>query len=99
LARIIVSENFGELKVVDKTKQTSIKADFVLDAVGKKCPMPILEVRDSIDELKVGQTVELIADDIGAKTDVPAFCRRAGHELVKTWEEKGALHFLIKKGK
>jgi tRNA 2-thiouridine synthesizing protein A len=99
LAHIITTEDSGELKVVDKTKQTSIKADSVLDAIGKKCPMPILDARDRIDELKVGQTVELIADDIGAKTDVPAFCRRGGHELVKTWEEKGALHFLIRKGK
>jgi tRNA 2-thiouridine synthesizing protein A len=85
--------------MADKNKQTTTKADFVLDAVGQKCPMPILNLRDKIDEAKIGQTIELAADDIGAKADVPAFCRRTGHELLGSWDENGTLHFLIKKNK
>jgi tRNA 2-thiouridine synthesizing protein A len=83
----------------EKTKQTAAKADFIVDALGQRCPMPIVNLRGQINETKIGQTVELVADDIGAKTDVPAFCKRAGQELVRTWDENGALHFLIKKTK
>jgi tRNA 2-thiouridine synthesizing protein A len=61
--------------------------------------MPILTLRDKLEEVKVGQTLELIGDDIGSKTDVPAFCKRAGHELLKTWNDRETLHFLIRKGK
>jgi tRNA 2-thiouridine synthesizing protein A len=61
--------------------------------------MPILTLRDKLEEVKVGQTLELIGDDIGSKTDVPAFCKRAGHELPKTWNDRETLHFLIRKGK
>ena len=83
----------------EKTKQSTTKTDFLVNALGQKCPMPILNLRDKIDEIKTGQTVELVADDVGAKADVPAFCKRTGHELLRTWDDKGALHFLIKKGK
>jgi tRNA 2-thiouridine synthesizing protein A len=85
--------------MVDKTKQTSTKADLVINALGQKCPIPILTLRDKLEEVKVGQTLELISDDIGSKTDVPAFCKRTGHELLKTWNGKETLHFLIRKGK
>jgi tRNA 2-thiouridine synthesizing protein A len=83
----------------EKTKQSTTKADFLLDALGQKCPMPILNLKDKLNEVRVGQTVELIADDVGAKADVPAFSRRTGHELLRTWDEKGVLRFLIRKSK
>ena len=77
----------------------SSKAGKVIDAVGKKCPMPILILRDALDDVKVGQVVELIGDDIGMKMDMPSFCKRTGHQITKTWEDNDALHFLVKKGK
>jgi tRNA 2-thiouridine synthesizing protein A len=83
----------------EKIKQFTPKADFLVNALGQKCPMPILNLRDQLDEAKIGQTVELIADDIGAKADVPAFCKRTGQELLRTWDEGRSLHFLIKKSK
>jgi tRNA 2-thiouridine synthesizing protein A len=85
--------------MVDKTKQVSSKADLVVDALGKRCPMPILDLRDSLEKIKIGQVVELLSDDAGSKADVPAFCKRTAHELQKTWEDKGAIHYLVKKAK
>ena len=85
--------------MVDKTKQISEKTNLIVDSLGKRCPMPILDLRDNLQTIKVGQVVELLSDDTGSKADVPAFCRRTGQELVKTWEDKGSFHFLIKKAK
>jgi tRNA 2-thiouridine synthesizing protein A len=85
--------------MVDKAKQSPDKADVVVDALGKRCPMPILDLRDNIEKAKAGQTLELISDDAGSKADVPAFCRRTGSELLKTWVENGTFHFLIRKKK
>jgi tRNA 2-thiouridine synthesizing protein A len=90
---------FGDKHMVVKTKQVTEKADLVVDSLGKRCPMPILDLRDSLDKIKVGQVVELLSDDAGSKTDVPAFCRRTGHQLQKAWEDNGAFHYLVKKGK
>jgi tRNA 2-thiouridine synthesizing protein A len=83
----------------EKSRAAATKADLVLNAVGERCPMPIINLRDNLKEAKVGQTIELIADDIGAKADVPAFCKRTGNELLGSWDDKGTLHFLIRKMK
>nr|MDO8134564.1 sulfurtransferase TusA family protein [Candidatus Njordarchaeum guaymaensis] len=85
--------------MVDKNPKTSTNAEKVIDTLGKRCPMPILILRDSLDGVEVGKVVELIGDDIGMKMDIPAFCKRTAHQLMKTWEDKGTFHFLVKKGK
>jgi tRNA 2-thiouridine synthesizing protein A len=69
----------------------------VLDAQGLMCPMPIVKLAKKIKEMKVGETLELIADDVGSKEDVPAWCKRTGNELLESREENGVFHYLIKK--
>ena len=68
-----------------------------LDARGLQCPMPIVELAKKMKELKEGEILELIADDVGAKEDVPAWCNRTGNELIEMTEENGVLTFKIKK--
>jgi tRNA 2-thiouridine synthesizing protein A len=55
-----------------------------LDCLGQKCPQPIMELARRIDEIDVGELVELRADDPAAGPDVAAWCRMRGHELVLT---------------
>jgi tRNA 2-thiouridine synthesizing protein A len=69
----------------------------VLDARGLMCPMPIVKLAKKIKEMKVGDVLELIADDVGSKEDVPAWCKRTGNELIESKEENGMFHYLIKK--
>ncbi|MEM4233298.1 MAG: sulfurtransferase TusA family protein, partial [Thermoplasmata archaeon] len=40
--------------------------DATLDARGLMCPMPIVQLAKKVKELKSGQVLELVADDIGA---------------------------------
>ena len=68
-----------------------------LDAKGLMCPMPIVKLAKKMKEMKVGEVLELIADDVGSKEDVPAWCKRTGNELVRQKEEGGAYFFYIKK--
>jgi tRNA 2-thiouridine synthesizing protein A len=68
-----------------------------LDAKGLMCPMPIVKLAKKMKELPVGAVLELIADDVGSKEDVPAWCKRTGNELVSQKEEGGAFYFYIKK--
>jgi tRNA 2-thiouridine synthesizing protein A len=67
-----------------------IKPDVVLDCVGLACPMPIFKTANKIKEMQVGQVLEVQSDDDGIKMDMPAWCRKTGHEflgLVKEGEE------------
>lgn len=68
-----------------------------LDAKGLMCPMPIVKLAKKMKELQVGAILELIADDVGSKEDVPAWCQRTGNQLVSQKEEGGAFYFYIKK--
>lgn len=61
------------------------------------CPMPIMMLAKKIKEIKVGEVLNLIADDIGSKEDVPAWCKRTGNELLEMKEERGVFHYLIRK--
>ena len=72
-------------------------ADHVLNANGLKCPMPILKAKKVIKTMSAGETLELFADDSGAKSDVPALLNKTGCTLVELKEEGSKLTFLIKK--
>lgn len=59
-----------------------IKADVTLDAVGLFCPVPILKTSMKIKELKIGQVLEVLADDEGIKEDMPAWCKGTGNDYM-----------------
>ena len=73
-----------------------LQKDATLDARGLMCPMPIVQLAKKVKEMKSGQVLELLADDVGAKEDVPAWCSRTGQQLVGTEEEGKLLKFYIK---
>lgn len=72
-------------------------ADMTLNAIGKKCPMPVLMTRKELKKLNSGQVLELIVDDKGALKDVPALLHKTGDELMETREEGEKVTFMIKK--
>jgi tRNA 2-thiouridine synthesizing protein A len=53
-----------------------------LDALGKKCPIPIIMLADRIRDVQIGQLIEVLADDPAAKTDLPAWCALKSQEFV-----------------
>jgi tRNA 2-thiouridine synthesizing protein A len=54
----------------------------VIDARGRRCPLPILDLARRIGEIEVGETITVEADDPAAGPDVRAWCRMRGHEFV-----------------
>lgn len=74
-------------------------AEKILDATGLSCPLPILKASKALRAMEAGQTLELLANDPGAKDDVPDFCQSAGHQLLETSElERKVYRFVIRKG-
>lgn len=55
----------------------------VIDALGRKCPIPIIMLAERIREVPVGQVVAVLADDAAARTDVPAWCRMKSQDFVR----------------
>jgi len=73
------------------------KIDVTLDCRGLLCPMPVLKTNTAIKKMKVGQVLEMLATDPGAKPDMLAWCKRTRQELLSIDEEAGTLKFHIRK--
>ena len=71
----------------------------VLDCVGLYCPTPILQTRQEMDKLAVGEILEVWADDPAAEADIRAWAKRAGQKLIDIEKIDEVMRFLILKEK
>ncbi|TYS60124.1 sulfurtransferase TusA family protein [Sutcliffiella horikoshii] len=69
----------------------------VLDAKGLACPMPLVKTKKALNEVNSGGILEVITTDKGAKTDLAAWCKATGNELLDMKEENDVFTFYIKK--
>jgi tRNA 2-thiouridine synthesizing protein A len=53
-----------------------------IDALGRKCPIPIIMLAERIREVPIGALISVLADDPAARTDVPAWCGLKSQEFV-----------------
>ena len=59
----------------------------VLDARHLLCPLPVIRTQDRVKTLQPGDILEVRCTDPGALSDIPAWCRINGHELLQAGEE------------
>ncbi|WP_371529621.1 cysteine desulfurase/sulfurtransferase TusA family protein [Streptomyces sp. NBC_01283] len=64
------------------TAKRAESASLVVDALGKRCPLPVIELAKVIGDVPVGGTVTVLADDEAARLDIPAWCEMRGQEYV-----------------
>lgn len=72
-------------------------ADHTLDALGMRCPEPVMMIRLQIRKMQVGETLLIIADDPATTRDIPAFCRFMDHELVGSNTNELPYRYIVKK--
>jgi len=70
-----------------------IKIDKQLNAIGMRCPIPVLRASKELKSMNSGDVLEITASDGQAPRDFRDFCEAAGHEML-TNEEQGE-HYLI----
>ena len=80
-------------------KNDSRQSSTVLDCMGLYCPMPILKTREAMDQLGVGDRLEVLADDPAAGPDIKAWAKRAGQKILKAEKTEEGMRFLIQKMK
>lgn len=70
----------------------------VVDCLGVACPIPVVRLARAVGDAEVGQVVELLADDPGAKVDIPVWCRMKDHELLgRADRPQGGWAFLVRR--
>lgn len=50
----------------------------VVDALGKRCPIPVIELAKVWERVPVGAVVRVLSDDEAARLDIPAWCEMRG---------------------
>ncbi|MBD3227158.1 MAG: hypothetical protein GF329_03135 [Candidatus Lokiarchaeota archaeon] len=83
------------------TEKDRLKSKKTIDTIGLFCPVPLFRTRESLDsdDLKVGEILEVLADDPAAESDLKSFAKRTGHEIIEIEKEDDILRFLIKKSR
>jgi len=72
--------------------------DRTIDTSGQCCPVPMVETNRAVKQMKPGELLEVICTDVGAKTDLSAWCRRTGHRLVEMRQDgEKFFRFFIRK--
>ncbi len=74
------------------------QADHDLDALGLRCPEPVMMIRKTIRTMQEGQTLLIVADDPATTRDIPSFCRFMDHQLLDSDTSQTPYRYLLKKG-
>lgn len=75
----------------------AIKPDKVLDVKGLLCPLPVIKAKQVIQEIALGGILEILATDPAADSDITAWTKRAGHELLNMDKQGEVLIFHVKR--
>lgn len=80
-------------------RDMSKEPDAVLDCLGLYCPEPVFRTRLKLDQIEIGQVLEVTADDPAAEEDLKRLAKRLGHEIVNLESDDDQVKILIKKMK
>ncbi|MFD3542603.1 cysteine desulfurase/sulfurtransferase TusA family protein [Streptomyces sp. NPDC058662] len=68
-----------------------------LDALGLRCPQPVIELARAIGTVPVGGTVTVLSDDEVAGLDVPAWCGMRGHAYLGAAERPVGVAYTVRR--
>ncbi len=71
--------------------------DHILDAMGLRCPEPVMMVRLNIRKIASGETLLIKCDDPSTTRDIPSFCRFMEHELLAQQIKESPFLYVIRK--
>lgn len=84
---------------VDTEELKGLKSELVVDSRATSCPGPILAAKKAIGGIAVGGVMEVLASDAGTLKDIPAWCKKTGHEYLGSVDDAGYLQLFLRKTK
>lgn len=74
------------------------KVDATLDTIGTLCPIPVYLTSKKMKDLPNGAILEVVSDDEGILSDMPAWCKATGNAVLKMNRSEREFRFYIQKG-
>ncbi|GGQ60981.1 cysteine desulfurase/sulfurtransferase TusA family protein [Streptomyces pilosus] len=69
----------------------------VVDALGRRCPIPVIELAKVIGDVPLGGTVRVLADDEAARLDIPAWCDMRNQQYLGEEPAPGGTAYSIRR--
>lgn len=76
-----------------------VRPNKTLDCLGLYCPEPVFRTRMELDEMKVGEVLEVLADDPAAEEDIRTLVKHLEQEILSVTKDGDKVSILIKKVK
>jgi cysteine desulfurase len=76
---------------------TADEPALTIDALGRRCPIPVIELAKRIGEVPVGGLVAVLSDDEAAALDIPAWCEMRGHEYVESQPRERGTAYIVRR--
>ncbi|TQK99645.1 cysteine desulfurase [Streptomyces puniciscabiei] len=73
------------------------RGEVLVDSLGKRCPIPVIELAKVFGQVPVGGTVRVLSDDEAARLDIPAWCEMRGQEYVGEEPAEGGTAYLVRR--
>jgi cysteine desulfurase len=91
------SAGTGDQSVGDQSAAASDQAALV-DSRGRRCPLPVLDLARALPGIEIGAELTVLADDPAAASDLAAWCRMRGQQLVgQTGMGQGATAYRVRR--
>lgn len=71
--------------------------DKTLDARGLSCPMPSVKTALALEEMGIGEVIEVLTDDPVSKRDLPVWAEATGNKLLGIKEEEKTIRIYLRK--
>lgn len=90
----VTFDESGRQEIIENVKNNIVK----LNVCGLSCPGPITQVYQRMQELQVGDILEIRATDAGFFNDIKTWCKRTGNTFISGEKEKNEFVVTIQKG-
>lgn len=74
-----------------------VESNRKLDCLGLYCPEPVFRTKVELGEMKVGEVLEVLADDPAAEEDIRSLVKNLGEEIVSITRTGNQVQILIRK--
>ncbi|NJP99764.1 cysteine desulfurase/sulfurtransferase TusA family protein [Streptomyces zingiberis] len=68
-----------------------------VDALGRRCPVPVIELAKVIGDVPDGAVIAVLADDAAARLDIPAWCAMRGQEYLGERPAEGGTSYRVRR--
>lgn len=69
-----------------------------LDARRMLCPMPVIKTQNKVAQMQPGEILDVICTDPGVLSDIPAWARINGHEVIESVETEDEITITVRVG-